>query len=646
MMVEEVSDAAVASGWTWNLENSFRALGQRVAFLAVASLLLVALATVVDVILRNFVGVALYGLNEVSALLVAAAAATCLPYGLSNGAALNVDLVSNLLNDRGKTWLGCLGSFLAAVFFGMLAWRVWMTAGEMADSGQTTVMTGLPQAPFFRVVAAAIGFGAVAMLSKSARQAVKLCRTNPVSLLIIAAVVLVTVHGLLALAGVANPAVYMSMVPASPVIFAVLIVSFLWILIMLMIPIGVAMGIAGVVGTASLFGGATALSVMGTETTSFITQDALSVLPLFLLMGAFAGVAGIGQDLYRLSYALIGHIRGGLAHASILACAGFGTVTGSSIATQMTIGRIALKEMQDRNYSAALASGTIAAGGTLGQLLPPASALIMYAVMTEQSVGKLFIGAVIPGLVAAMLYMLTISVWLWLRPQDAPKGPRSSLAEIATAVKSAWSVLVLLTLVLGGIYLGLFTELEAGSIGAVGAFLLAVARGKLNRSAFWKTMGESTHSLAMIYSLLFGAQLLTFFFGVSGVAEAFITFLDSFGLSATGVIIILILCYLVMGIFMDGFAMMLITIPIFVPVVNALGYDPIWWGIMTLICMEAGQISPPFGLNIFVISALDPKIRLSTVFRGCWPFFGSTIVKIILLLLFPALATWLPHAMN
>ncbi|WP_368518167.1 TRAP transporter large permease, partial [Rhizobium sp.] len=365
-----------------------------------------------------------------------------------------------------------------------------------------------------------------------------------------------------------------------------------------------------------------------------------------LLMGAFAGVAGIGQDLYRLSYALIGHIRGGLAHASILACAGFGTVTGSSIATQMTIGRIALKEMQDRNYSAALASGTIAAGGTLGQLLPPASALIMYAVMTQQSVGKLFIGAVIPGLVAAMLYMLTISVWLWLRPQDAPKGPRSSLAEIATAVKSSWSVLVLLTLVLGGIYLGLFTELEAGSIGAIGAFLLAVARGKLNRSAFWKTMGESTHSLAMIYSLLFGAQLVTFFFGVSGVAQAFITFLDSFGLSATSVIIILILCYLVMGIFIDAFAMMLITIPIFVPIVHALGYDPIWWGIMTLICMEAGQIHPPFGLNIFVISALDPKIPLNTVFRGCWPFFGSTIVKIILLLLFPALATWLPHAMN
>lgn len=645
-MAEKATEAAVACGQTWNIESHFLTLGQRVAFLAVTSLLLVAFATVLDVVLRNFFGYALYGLNEVTALLVAVAAATCLPYGLSSGAALNVDLVSNLLSERNRIWLECLGNLLAAVFFALLAWRIWITASEMADAGQTTVMTGLPQAPFFRVVAAGVGFGALAMLSRGSRLAVRLSQRRALALVVIGVAALIVAHALLALTGVVSPAVYMNMVPANPVTFAVFIVVFLWIMIMMMVPIGTAMGIAGVIGTAAMFGGSTSLSVMGTETMSFITQDALSVLPLFLLMGAFASVAGIGQDLYRLSYALIGHIRGGLAHASILACAGFGTVTGSSIATQMTIGRIALKEMQNRNYSAALASGTIAAGGTLGQLLPPSSALIMYAVMTQQSVGKMFVGAVIPGLAAAMLYVLTISVWLWLRPQDAPKGPRSSLTEIAAAVKSSWSVLVLLTLVLGGIYLGLFTELEAGSIGAVGAFLLAVARGKLNGSTFWKTMGESTHSLAMIYSLLLGAQLLTFFFGISGVAEAFLTFLESFGLPAIGVIMVLILCYLVMGTFMDGFAMMLITIPIFVPVVQSLGFDPIWWGIMTLICMEAGQISPPVGLNIFVISALDPKIRLSTVFRGCWPFFGSTIVKIMLLLLFPALATWLPHAMK
>ena len=627
------------------VEAVFRSLGQRVAIVAVASLLLIACGTVVDIILRNFFGTALYGLNEISALLVAIAAATCLPYGLGVGAALNVDLVSHLLSDSGKRWLVYFGALLGAIFFGVLGYRVWMAAEQMAVSNQTTLMTGLAVSPFFRVMAVAIGLGAVSLVFEAARTALRLFEEHPYAPLISALIILALVHPTLALFNIVDPAIYRAVIPANPIVLATVVVIVMWALIMLMVPIGVAMGLSGIVGIAALFGMSSALSVTGSETTGFITRDALSVLPLFLLMGAFAGVAGVGSDLYRLSNALVGHIRGGLAYASILACAGFGVVTGSSIATQMTIGRIALKEMQLRNYSPALASGTIAAGGTLGQLLPPSSALILYAVMTEQSVGKLFIGAFVPGIVAAILYMLTVTLWLWLRPADAVAGPRSSLREIAAAVRGAWSVLLLLALVLSGIYFGFFTELEAGSVGAVGAFVIAVMRGKLSSRTFLQTMGESTHSLAMIYSLLFGASLLTFFFGISGVPQAFIDFLNGFGLSPLSIVVILILTYLVLGTFMDGFAMMLITIPIFVPLVHSLGYDPIWWGIMTLICMEAGQISPPFGLNIFVISSLDPNIRLTTVFRGCWPFFGSTLVKIVLLLLFPALVTWLPSAM-
>jgi tripartite ATP-independent transporter DctM subunit len=550
-----------------------------------------------------------------------------------------------MLSERGKKWLLLLGSSLGVVFFALLGYRIWLVAGQMSDSNQTAMMTGLPIAPFFRVMAVAVGLGSVAMLFQVIRNCAELLDGRRVTLLPMIVGLLLLVHVVAAILGFVNPAIYLALVPDNPVVFAVVIVVVLWAMIMLMVPIGVAMGLTGLVGTAALFGAQPALSMIGTETTGFVIKDALSVLPLFLLMGAFANVAGIGADLYRLSYAIVGHIRGGLAYASILACAGFGTVTGSSIATQMTIGRISLKEMKDRNYSGALASGTIASGGTLGQLLPPSSALILYAVMTEQSVGRLFIGAVIPGLLAAFLYMMTVTVWLWLRPHDAIAGKRSSFSEIANAVRGSWSVLLLLLLVLGGIYLGIFTELEAGSVGAVGAFLIALARGKLNRERFWHTMGESVHSLAMIYSLLFGATILTFFFGISGVPQAFVALLEGFDFAPITIIVILILTYLVLGTFMDGFAMMLITIPIFVPLVHSLGYDPIWWGIMTLICMEAGQISPPFGLNIFVISALDPKIRLTTVYRGCWPFFGSTIVKIILLLLFPSLATWLPSAM-
>jgi tripartite ATP-independent transporter DctM subunit len=608
------SDNAKATTVSFDPRNAFRRveaiyafLARRIALLATCSLLLVAVSTVVDIVMRDFFHATLIGLNEVSALLVAVAAATCLPAGLSAGAALQVDLISGRMSDRSRNWLQVLASALGSLFWAFMAWRVWSTAGVMAESNQTTLMTGIPVAPFFRVMAIALGFGSFAMLLQLVRHVAGVL-SGLRSALILLAGFLVLAQMSLVLADVIGPGVYRLLNTASPVALAGLVFFALWFLIILTVPIGAALGFAGLVGTAALMGAPTALSVMGTETTSFVTQDSLSVLPLFLLMGAFASVAGIGTDLYRLSNALVGHVRGGLAYASILACAGFGTVTGSSIATQMTIGRIAMKEMRDRNYSTELASGAIAAGGTLGQLLPPSSALILYAVLTQQSVGQLFMGAVVPGLLATCLYLLTLTVWLRLRPQDAPIGTRSSARELVEAAKGAWSVLVLLGLVLGGIYLGFFSELEAGAVGAVGAFLIAAVRGKLNPDSFWKTMGQSTHSLATIYSLLFGVTILTFFFGVSGVPQAFLSYLTGLGLPPMGVVVVLVVCYLMLGTFMDGFAIMLITIPIFVPAVHALGFSPIWWGIMTLVCMEAGQISPPFGLNIFIISSLDPSI--------------------------------------
>lgn len=301
--------------------------------------------------------------------------------------------------------------------------------------------------------------------------------------------------------------------------------------------------------------------------------------------------------------------------------------------------------MQRHKYSTALSAGSVAAGGTLGQLIPPSSALILYAILTEQSVGRLFVGAIIPGVLAVILYMGSITVWLWLRPQDAQKHPRSSLREIAVAARGSWSVLLLLGAVLGGIYGGIFTDLEAGSVGAAGAFLIALGRGRLTRATFWKTIGDSTGSLAMIYSLIFGVIMLSFFFGISGVPQAFTAFINGLNLSPMGVVLALVCCYIVLGTVMDPFAMMVITIPFFVPLVTGLGYDPIWWGIVTIICMEAGMISPPFGLNMFVIASLDRTIPMSTVYRGSWPFFASTLVKIGLLLAVPSLVTWLPSTM-
>ncbi|MBI1292474.1 TRAP transporter large permease subunit [bacterium] len=627
------------------MEGAFAFAGRRIALVAVSSLVIAAGATVADILLRNFFRTSLFGLNEYITLLVAITATTCLPFGLFAGAALKIDLVSGRLPDHWRTILNYLGNLLGAVLFMILAVSVWHHAANFGATNQTTVMTGLPLEPFFKVMSGAIFFGGVAFAVRAIADFHAILATTRTAVLAGVAVTLAVCVLVLTLLGVFGVDFLAGLTPSSPVLLASVIVAALFLLVLLAVPVGVAMGLAGLIGSAMLFDTKSATTLMGSEVSGFVVQESLSVLPFFLLMGAFAGIAGIGTDLYKLGQALLGHFRGGLAYASILACAGFGTLTGSSIATQMTIGRIAMKEMQDRDYSPALVSGTIAAGGTLGQLIPPSSALILFAIMTEESIGQLFIGAVIPGLLAVALYMLTILAWVTLRPGDIAIAPRGSFREVAVAAQGAWSVLVVLGLVLGGIYFGFFTDLEAGAVGTIGTFLIALVRGKLNVNGFWRTIGDATMSLAMIYSLLIGVTLLTFFFGVSGLPEAFVSFLNGFGLSPLGVILVLVMTYLVLGTVMDGFSMMLITIPIFVPIVHSLGYDPIWWGIMTLVCMEAGQISPPFGINIFVISSLDPRIRLGTVYAGCTPFFAATLIKIALLILFPALVTWLPGSM-
>lgn len=620
--------------------------GQRIALVAVIAILIIAFSNIVDIVLRNLFARSLYALNEINALLVAIAVSCCLGYGIVRGAALTITFMVERFSLRAQAWCMALAATLSSVFFVLLAWRVGAAAALMERTGQTTMIADLPTAPFFYAVAVAIGFAAliqVVLAVVALRHAIRMAGAS--GLLIAGVMLAVILHMALAMAGFVPGGFYMVVVPDNGLVLALLSFAVMWGLILLGVPLGTAMGLIGIAGTVALIGPDPSMDVLGSEVTGFVTRDALSVLPLFLLMGAFATVAGIGSDLYRVAWVLLGHFRGGLAHASILACAGFGTLTGSSVATQMSIGKIAIKEMQDRNYSPALAAGSIAAGGTLGQLVPPSSALILYAVMTEQSVGRLFMGAFVPGILAMLLYMATVVVWLIFHPDDGRGGKWQGFRELALAARGAWSVLLLLGVVLGGIYLGFFTELEAGSVGAAGAFLIALARGRINRITFWETMGETTRTLAMMYSLIFGVTMLSFFFGISGVPQAFISFINGLGLPPMGVITALVLCYLLLGTAMDEFAMMVITIPIFAPLVVSLGFDPVWWGVMTLVCMGAGMISPPFGINIFVISALDKRIPLTTVFRGCWPFFGSTLVKIALMMLFPALVTWLPSTM-
>lgn len=622
-------------------------IAQRLALVAVLAVLLIAFANVSNVILRSLFATSLYGLNEINTLLVAIAVSSCLPYGMVRDAPLKITGLRDMMPPRVAVWFNFFGALFMMAFLAVVAWRIGAYAMRIGAANQTTVMTDIPKAPFFWGVAISVGLATLVQMAMAARAAANAVLATPRwGYPILVAIVLGIGWTSAVMAGLTTGTVLFGTYRPAPLTLSLIAVVLMWVITLLTVPLGAAMGITGILGAAAVLNSRISLEVLGAETISYITRDALSVLPLFLLMGAFAGVAGIGTDLYRLANVLIGHIRGGLAHASILACAGFGTLTGSSVATQMSIGKIALKEMQDRGYSNALCAGSIAAGGTLGQLIPPSGALIVYAVMTEQSVGRLFMGALIPGILAAILYMFVILIWVLLFPQHATRREgRTSMAELLSVSLATWSVLLLLGIVLGGIYFGVFTELEAGSVGAAGAFLIALARGRLNFSTFWKTMGDTTITLSMMYSLIFGVVMLSFFFGVAYLPQTFVAWVNSFGMTPIMVVVTLVACYLLLGTIMDEFAMMVITIPIFVPLVVNLGFDPIWWGVLTMLCMSAGAISPPAGLNIFVISSLDPRIPLSQVYLGCTMFFISAVIKIGLLIAFPALVTWLPNTM-
>lgn len=420
----------------------------------------------------------------------------------------------------------------------------------------------------------------------------------------------------------------------------------MFVLIALHVPIGVAIGAAGVVGFGLLGGWKPAFSLIGTEYVTVFTNAELAVIPLFLLMGSFAGVSGLSADIYRLAYAFIGHRRGGLALATIGGCAGFGAVCGSSLATAATMGRVALPEMIDRGYSPTLASGSVAAGGTLGMLIPPSVIMVIYAFLTEQFVITLFVAALIPALIAVLFHFVTVAVLVRLNPEAGPAGARTAWPDRWRVLLQGWGVLVLMLAVIGGIYGGVFTVNEAACLGAGLAFLFTAIRGKLSWSTMFRVLNETATNTAMIYLIIGGASIFSSFVTLSRMPDALVGQISALGVAPLVVILILFAVYLVLGSVFDTVAAMVITLPFVLPLVTELGYNPIWWGVVLVMAIEVGMITPPIGMNVFVLFGVARDIPLKTIFKGILPFFYADIVRILLIILFPALALWLPQALG
>lgn len=418
------------------------------------------------------------------------------------------------------------------------------------------------------------------------------------------------------------------------------------VLIALHIPIGVAMGIAGFIGVGLIIGWAPAVTLFGTEGSAHLASSELAVIPLFLLMGSFAGAAGLSSDIYRLAYTFVGHRRGGLALATIGGCAGFGAVCGSSVATAATMTRIALPEMLNRKYHPSLAAGCIASGGTLGMLIPPSVIMVLYGVLTEQFVIALFVAAVVPGLLAVVLYFIAIAIYVRIKPESGPPGPRYSWAERRQVFIQSWGVIALAIIVSGGIYAGVFTVSEAAAVGAALAFAFTVGRGKLNRETLWDVLMETAASTGMIYVIIIGASIFSYFVTLSGLSEAFVTGVSELGVNKFVVLLLLYLMYLILGSIFDTVAAMVLTLPFVFPLIVNLGFDPIWFGVINVMVIEIGMITPPIGINVFVLHGMAKNIPLNAIFRGIVPFLIADVIRLGLLTVFPALALWLPRTLG
>ncbi len=425
-------------------------------------------------------------------------------------------------------------------------------------------------------------------------------------------------------------------------------------LVFLRMPIAIAMGLVGFVGYMELRNFRASISMVGRLIIDTAQDYGLSVVPLFILMGLFVNKGGLSRELYQVSNAFLGHFRGGLAMATIVACAGFAAICGSSLATAATMSKVALPQMRKYNYADGLSTASIAAGGTLGILIPPSVILVIYGLLTETSIGKLFIAGIVPGLLGVALYLVAVRFTVARNPEAGPAGEKTDWKGRMAAMRSVWAVLLLFFLVIGGLYGALnfwpihltFSPTEAAGMGAAGAFIIALSRRTLTFSSVVQVLVETAQTTAGLFAVLIGAWIFSNFVNLAGLPEGLRAAVSAAGLSPMTVMILILLIYIALGCVFESLSMLLLTVPIFFPLVTSLGFDPVWFGIIVVVVTEISLITPPVGLNVFVLKGVVGDVSTATIFRGVTPFWMVDILRLIILVAFPALVLFLPNSMG
>ena len=619
-----------------------------VSGIAVLGLLAGASVIVFDICLRIFASGGVIALNEIMGQMFGMAVAATLPAGAARRVNLKVDLMGNHFGPQLSRFLTVVGSICLLIFFAVLSYYVYRLGMRFLDQGRETLILKWPLGPTYIFATICVGLATLVQVVKVLRDATMpieaSAERSSITGIVMAVALCATIVGTAGWAFFDLPSLQ-SFAVGRPGLMVVIAFFMLWLAVLCQIPLAAATGLLGIAGTAIVLGMSSTGRVFANDAMEFLTSWNIATLPMFLMMGSFAVAAGISADIYRLANAILGRIKGGLAYATIFGCAGFGAVSGSSVATAATFGRIALPEMSKLKYDPQLASGTVAAGGTLGSLVPPSGAIILFALLTEQSIGILFIAAMGPALLALLLYFATIFTVLRLDPSRVP-AMTTEREPLGPALIGALPVGILFGVVIGGLYTGFFTATESAAVGAFGAFLLALLRGKLNRGRLLEVLSETTATTALIYGLIFGALIFAFFVNLGQAPELAAKAIGNIDATPIVILIVLLIFYLLLGAVMDSFAVMVITVPIVTPIVVGLGFDVFHWGILMLVVVELGLITPPFGINLFVLKSLQPDQPIGKIMRGVIPFICADLIKIVLLVAFPAIALWLPSTMN
>ncbi|BBB29712.1 TRAP transporter large permease [Neptunomonas japonica] len=431
--------------------------------------------------------------------------------------------------------------------------------------------------------------------------------------------------------------------------FAILLL----LIVVVRIPIAFSMGIVGFFGFAAVqglnfdnftdFNWTPSISMAAKRIVDTAQEYSLSVIPLFILMGNFVTKSGLSQELYRASYAFLGHRKGGLSMATVVACGGFSAICGSSLATSATMAKVAMPPMRKYGYADSLATASIAAGGTLGILIPPSVILVIYGLLTETSIRELFAAGFIPGIMGILLYLVAVRYVVWRNPEDGPCGEKFTWAERLEALNGVWGVLILFSIVMGGIYLGIFTPTEAAGIGAGGAFAIALFRKSLNFGSLFDILTDTARTSAMLFTVLIGALIFSNFINRAGLPADLLTLVSGLDVSPMMIIFAILLIYVVLGMVFESLSMLLLTIPIFFPLVQELGFDLVWFGIVVVVVTEISLITPPVGMNVFVLSAVLRDVKASTIFKGVTPFWCVDIIRLILITLIAPISLFLPE---